>query len=75
MMCDSLCNLIIIPFAQKKLIQIGLDNIRLHRMTDRVDLTVTPEAKIEEFLSYLAIQRGEKSDANAPLKTLKSRWC
>lgn len=31
--------------------------VKFHKMLNRADLTVTPEAKVEEFLSYLAIQR------------------
>ncbi len=31
--------------------------VKFHKMIDRADLTVTPEAKVEAFLSYLAIQR------------------
>jgi len=31
--------------------------VKFHKMLNRADLIVTPEAKVEEFLSYLAIQR------------------
>ena len=31
--------------------------VKFHKMYDRAELLVNPEAKVEEFLSYLAIQR------------------
>jgi len=31
--------------------------IKFHKITDRSSLLVSPEAKVESFLSYLAIQR------------------
>ncbi len=31
--------------------------VKFHKMTDRSDLSIAPEAKVEEFLTYLAMQR------------------
>jgi integron integrase len=31
--------------------------VKFHKMNDRIELLVNPETKVEEFLSYLAIQR------------------
>ena len=31
--------------------------VKFHKMTDRCELSISPEAKVEEFLTYLAIQR------------------
>ena len=31
--------------------------VKFHKMTERCELSMSPEAKVEEFLTYLAIQR------------------
>ena len=31
--------------------------VKFHKMNDRTELLVNPEAKVEDFLSYLAMQR------------------